>query len=423
MGQNRNVYEANPSNASQSKIMPLGPSWAWSRSTRSSWSSSWSISGLNMFHTLIGFHTLIAARAYDLLHQLMPFESADEPACIATMHRSSTLMVPNPHGINPHGFEPSWNQPWWKPSWTEPSWIETLMGSTLMVPNPHGINPHGSKPSWRPSWKHPWTEPSWTETLMEKQPSWFQTLMESTLMLSNSYGINPDGNPHEPNPHGLKPSWNQPSWFQTLMESTLMVWYPHGISPHGYPHETNPHGLKPSWKNNPHGSKPSWNQPSWFKTLMETLMETPMNRTLMDWNPHGTTTLMVPNPHGINPHAFKLSWINPYGNPHGSKPSWIETLMEKQPSSFQTLMESTLICRFFTFRSNVTGFCLIHDYATLRASETGSMFRVSEALRVPSGKCWLHLARSPFEHMFAALMLPATWRMNVDESLSLAFTR
>ena len=27
MGQNRNVYEANTSNASPSKIMPLGPSW------------------------------------------------------------------------------------------------------------------------------------------------------------------------------------------------------------------------------------------------------------------------------------------------------------------------------------------------------------------------------------------------------------
>ena len=29
-----------------------------------------------MSHTLIGFHTTIAARAYDLLHQLMPYESA-----------------------------------------------------------------------------------------------------------------------------------------------------------------------------------------------------------------------------------------------------------------------------------------------------------------------------------------------------------
>ena len=207
--------------------------------------------------------------------------------------------------------------------------------------------------------------------------------MESTLMVSNPHGISPDGNPHEPNPHGLKPSWDQPLWFQTLMESTLMVPNPHG-DPHGNTHEPNPHGLKPSWKNNPHGSKPSWNQPSCFQTLMEsTLMETLMNRTLMDWNPHGInphvfkpswnqpwwfdtlmesalmdtlmkrtlmdwnphgkTTLMFPNPHGINPHAFKLSWINPYGNPHGSKPSWIETLMEKHPSCFQTLMESTLM--------------------------------------------------------------------------------
>ena len=98
----------------------------------------------------------------------------------------------------------------------------------------------------------------------------------------------------------------------------------------------NPHGI------NTHCSKPSCNQPSWFETLEESaLMETLMNRTLMDWNPHGKTTLMVPNPHGStlmvqNPHGNHDG--NPHEpNPHGSKSSW------NQPSWLQTLMESTLI--------------------------------------------------------------------------------
>ena len=49
------------------------------------------------------------------------------------------------------------------------------------------------------------------------------------------------------------------------------------------------------------------------------------------------------------------------------------------------------------------------------------LIRVSEALRVPSGKCWLHLARSPFEHMFAALMLPSITHSTLFSSLPFLF--
>ena len=133
---------------------------------------------------------------------------------------------------------------------------------------------------------------------------------------------------------------------ETPMNRTLMDWNPHGINPHGF--------------------KPSWNQPWWFKTLKETLM----NRTLLDWNPHGINphgskpswnqpwwfktlmelafmetlmnrTLLDWNTHGINPHGSKPS-RKPSWIPSWNEPSWTETLMEKHPSCFQTLMESTL---------------------------------------------------------------------------------
>jgi hypothetical protein len=64
-----------------------------------------------------------------------------------------------------------------------------------------------------------------------------------------------------------------------------MVQNPHG-NPHGNTHEPNPHGLKPSWKNTPHVFKPSWNQPSCPTTHALKTCFLPPSGVCMSQRPH-----------------------------------------------------------------------------------------------------------------------------------------